>query len=179
MKTAALAALAALLCAGPLRAEDAKPQGTSSLPESTITWFRHLRQGLSESAVRHRYQRRSAVAVAAVRGAPQDSSSADPDKPDWKLASKSEKAAAKQERAELAAAVDQITTGKLDDGRASLAAFEKAHPKSRLLPEVAQVREHMKDLEPAQGAAPEAKPAGEPAKPVEAAKPEDRAAPAH
>ncbi len=162
MRKMLVPALAALLCCGAALAEEpAKAEKPASALESTLIWFRHLREGLADTAVKHQYQHRSAAAVAAVRGPEQDS--VDPDKPEWKLKSKSDKAAIKKERAELASAVDLVIAGKYDEGRSALDAFEKAHPQSKLLPDVAEARENIKALEGARVA--QTPKAAEPAKP--------------
>jgi hypothetical protein len=136
----------------PLRADDAQASKLAALK----TWFKNLKDGLSDSAVRSHFQKqRSVGSVAAVRGEGQ--ASADPDRPEWKTSTKSEKAEFKKERQELAAAVDQIMGGKLVEGRASLDAFEKAHPKSRLLKDVAQARENASTMESLSAAPADAK----------------------
>ncbi|MBI5622812.1 MAG: hypothetical protein HY924_03435 [Elusimicrobia bacterium] len=120
------------------------------------TWFQHLKQGLTESAVQADYQRVRVTAVAAVRGTPQDS--ADQNKPSWKAGAKARKTAqAKTERQEFGKAVDLILEGKTGQGIAALEAFEKAHPKSALLADVAEAKERARQLE-AEGQSPEAAP---------------------
>lgn len=137
-----LVALAALLAAGPALAD--APAAPSPF-ETAITWFKHLREGLANSAVRGQFQARQVTAVAAVRGERQ--SSVDPDQPAWRLSSSPRSVAEKKERAELSAAVDQIIAGKYAEGGASLDAFEKRHPKSKLLPAVAEARKNLAALQ--------------------------------
>ena len=113
---------------------------------SLRTWFAHLKQGLASSAVQGHYQRRrSLTAVAAVRGAAQDS--ADLDTPVWKRGAQAKKAALlREQRAAFAKAVDLIIAGKLDDGAESLEAFEEKYPKSPMLPDVHEAQEKIKEL---------------------------------
>jgi len=117
-----------------------------SKPSALRTWFKHLREGLSESAVAGQYQKSKITAVAAVRGAPQQAS--DPEKPAWKGTARSRKAERlRKEKAEFAKAVDLVLEGKFEEGDQGLAAFEKAHPRSPLLPEVQEARQKAKDLQ--------------------------------
>ncbi|MBI5883689.1 MAG: hypothetical protein HZB91_11370 [Elusimicrobia bacterium] len=141
----------------------AKPAG-SPAPKAgkswLKTWFQHLKQGLSESAVQGDYQKVRVTAVAAVRGTPQDA--ADQNKPSWKAGAKARKSAqAKAERQEFGKAVDLILEGKSQEGIAALDAFEKDHPKSVLLADVREAREKARQME----AAEEAPGAAEPVKP--------------
>ncbi len=110
-------------------------------------WFENFKQGLMGSAVESQYQRRRGVAaVAAVRGARQNVD--DKNKPYWKGSAGSKQSAQlKKERAELAAAVDLALAGKTEEAMAAFDAFETAHPKSSLLPDVRQAREKLKALE--------------------------------
>lgn len=118
---------------------------------SIQTWFLHLKQGLSDSAVRSRYQtHRGATAVAAVRGAKQDA--ADADHPQWETMTKAQREALKKERLEFAADVDLALSGKVAQAGAGFDAFEKAHPKSRYLADVRQARERLKGLSAAPAA---------------------------
>ncbi|MBI5210705.1 MAG: hypothetical protein HY927_12105 [Elusimicrobia bacterium] len=117
-------------------------------------WFEHLKQGLSESAVQGQYQKARVTAVAAVRGTKQGAE--DPDKPSWKGGAKTKKAVElKKERQEFGKAVDLILDGKAKEGVAALEAFEKAHPKSTLLPEVAEAKSKAKEMEVSEAAAEE------------------------
>lgn len=113
------------------------------------SWFKHLKEGLADSSVSEHYQRKgSFAAVAAVRGAAQDS--VDPKAPAFKSSEKTRRSKAlRAERMELSAAVEQIIAGDLKQGQASLDAFEKAHPKSPLLADARQAREKAKELESA------------------------------
>lgn len=132
-------------------AEGAKSEAPRPKPSMLRTWFKHLKEGLSESSVAGSFQKSRVTAVAAVRGAPQGA--VEPDKPQWKGGAKAKKAEQlKKEKAELASAVDLILEGKVKEGEAGLEAFEKAHPKSPLLADVAEAREKLKELEA--GAAP-------------------------
>lgn len=120
----------------------AQPESRKSL---IMTWFEHLKKGLSESSVQHRYQRTRVTAVAAVRGDSQ--AQADPNQPEWKGSRKARKdAALRKERAEFAKAVDLIMEGKSEEGVQALDSFEKAHPKSSMLTEVREAREKAKEL---------------------------------
>lgn len=110
------------------------------------TWFEHLKKGLTESSVRSHYQKSRVTAVAAVRGAKQEAM--DADAPAWIGGPESRKAAqTRKERAEFEKSVDFILKGEFKEGLAGLEAFEKAHPKSGLLPEVRQARENAKLLQ--------------------------------
>ena len=137
-----LAVIAVLSClAGWTRAEEPASGKLSALK----TWFKHFKEGLAESSVSNQYQRGRLTAVAAVRGAQQESVNAD--KPQWKGGNKAKKAEQlKKEKAELAKSVDLILEGKVKEGQAGLDSFEKAHPKSTLLPEVREAREKSKEL---------------------------------
>ena len=133
-----------------LRAADAP-----AAPKRTFlrTWFEHLKEGLSESAVQSHYQKNRVTAVAAVRGAQQDV--VNPDKPAWKGGQKAKKSAqAKKERAQFGKAVDFILEGKTKEGLEALDAFEKAHPKSALLPDVEQARAKALELQAAEAESP-------------------------
>lgn len=163
------------------------PASTSPKARKTWlrTWFEHLKQGLSESAVQGDYQRVRVTAVAAVRGNQQQA--ADQNKPSWKAGAKGKKSAAlKAERREFSRAVDLILEGKVQEGVAALDAFEKAHPKSTLVSDVREAREKAREMQAAPEpveAAPAAAPAGnaqpdnkaDAGKPEEAAKPTDAA----
>lgn len=140
MRTLCLIALLAA-AALPVRAEE-PPKTRLSLLR---TWFKHLKDGLSESSISSYQQKRTVTAVAAVRGEGQES--VDPDRPAWKGGSRARRAAAlRQERTEFASAVDLILEGKLPEGTAALDAFEKAHPMSGLLPQVAEARQKATEL---------------------------------
>ncbi len=125
---------------------ESKPESKKSLLR---TWFEHLKKGLSESSVQHRYQRTKVTAVAAVRGDSQTQS--DPNQPEWKGSRKARKdAVLRKERAEFAKAVDLIMEGKTEEGVLALDSFEKAHPKSSMLGEVREAREKAKELSQAE-----------------------------
>ena len=135
-------------------ARAAEPVATSKTKAWYQTWFEHLKQGLAESSVQSHYQKSRVTAVAAVRGAKQES--IDADKPGWIGGAQSKKAAQlKKERAEFGKSVDAILKGDLKEGLSGLDAFEKAHPKSPLLDDVKQARENAKLLQDqAEAAAP-------------------------
>ncbi|MFI5345386.1 MAG: hypothetical protein ACHQ51_03325 [Elusimicrobiota bacterium] len=168
-----IAALAALALSGSARAEDAKPAPKDSI----MTFFRHLRESLSQSAVqgeRKKASRHSPNSVAAVRGEDQSSTLADPNEPTLLGDARSKKdKAAMAEDAEIAKGVDLILAGKTEAGVKALEAFKAAHPKSHAQ-EVSDAIERAKALPAAKPA--EAAAAPEPAKPeapkVEAPKPE-------
>lgn len=141
----ATAALAALLLAGYVRAEDAKPAPTAK--QSFMTFFRHLKESLAQSAVQGERKHNRVGSVAAVRGADQSSPLADPNEPvlkgDWR--SKRDKAAMAED-AEFAKAVDLVIAGKTEDGVKALEAFKVKHPKSRNLDKVQQAVDQAKGL---------------------------------
>lgn len=143
-------AFSLLFCAAPpLRAEESKAS-------SALSWFKNWKNALQRSAVEGKYRRmRTATAVAAVRGAGQ--AGKDPDAAYWK-GGWSEKRVAERmkEREELSAAVGLIFDEKPAEARAALDAFEKAHPKSSFLDEVADARTKLDELE---GKAPAEEPA--------------------
>lgn len=151
------AALAALLLAAPARAEDAKPAPAAK--QSVMTFFRHLKESLSSSAVSGQRKKGRIGAVAAVRGADQKSALADPDEPVLKgdMRAKRDKAAAVED-AEFAAAVELVLQGKAGEGVKALEEFKAKHPKSRNLDKVSEAIAQAKSLSAAA--------------PVEAAKPE-------
>lgn len=112
------------------------------------TWFKHLKEGLADSAVSGQYQKGKVTAVAAVRGSPQDA--VDPKKPSWKGSSQSKKAQElRKEKSELGKAVDLILEERFSEAEESLAAFEKAHPKSSLLAEAKEARAKLSELKDA------------------------------
>lgn len=168
------AALAALLLAGPVRAEEAKPAPAAR--DSIMTFFKHLKESLAQSAVqteRKKSARRSG-SVAAVRGASQSSSLSDPNEPSLKGDARSKKERlAMAEDAEFAKGVDLILAGKTDEGVKALEAFKVKHPKSRSLDKVQQAIDQAKALKaegsPAAEAAKDAAPKAEAPK-AEAAK---------
>ncbi len=140
MTRIALIVAAFIFCA-PLRAEE--PKAVSALR----SWFKHLKEGLSESSVSEHYQRRTSLAaVAAVRGSEQDA--VDPKAPVFLSSERMRRSKQlRAERAELSSAVDLILAGKLQEGEAGLDAFAKAHPKSPLLADARQAREKAQELE--------------------------------
>lgn len=141
----ATAALAALLLAGSVRADDGKPAPTAR--ESIMTFFRHLKESLAESAVRGERKRNRVGTVAAVRGADQSSPLADPNEPVLMGDARSKKDKLQlAEDAEFSKAVDLVLAGRTDDGIAALEAFKTAHPKSHSLDKVQQAIDQAKAL---------------------------------
>jgi chemotaxis response regulator CheB len=137
-----IAALSALLLAGPVLAADAKP--APSPRESMMTFFRHLKDSLAQSAVQGERKRNR---VGSVAGADQSSPLADPNEPVLKGDARSRKdKAAMAEDAEFAKAVDLVLTGKSDEGVQALEAFKNKHPKSRNLDKVQQAIDAVKSL---------------------------------
>jgi hypothetical protein len=138
------AALAALLLAGPVRAED-KPAPTAR--ESVMTFFRHLKDSLAQSAVQGERKKARVGMVAAVRGADQSSPLADPNEPVLKGDARSKKGKiAMAKDAEFAKAVDLVINGKTDEGVKALEEFKAKHPKSRNLDKVQQAIDQAKSL---------------------------------
>jgi hypothetical protein len=140
-----IVALAALLSAGSVRAEDAKAAPTAK--DSVMTFFRHLKESLAQSAVQGERKHNRVGSVAAVRGADQSSPLADPNEPVLKGDARSKKdKAAQAEDAEFSKAVDLVLAGKTDDGVKALDAFKTKHPKSRSLDKVQQALDATKAL---------------------------------
>ncbi|HXS99958.1 MAG TPA: hypothetical protein VN915_04745 [Elusimicrobiota bacterium] len=164
----ATAALAALLLSGSVRAEDAKPAPTAK--ESVMTFFRHLKESLSQSAVQGERKHNRVGSVAAVRGADQSSPLADPNEPVLKGDARSKKDKAQMaEDAEFGKAVDLVISGKTQDGVRALEAFKAQHPKSRDLAKVEQAIDEAKGLiaaKPAEVPAPAAVASTAPAAPA-------------
>lgn len=153
------AALAALMLAGPVRAEEAKPAPASK--DSIMTFFKHLRETLSQSAVQSERKKsgRRSGSVAAVRGASQSSALSDPNEPVLKGDARSRKdKLAMAEDAEIAKGVDLILAGKTDEGVKALEEFKAKHAKSRNLEKVQQAIDQAKALK---AEAPAAAPAAE------------------
>ena len=127
MKIIAVAALAALLVL-PARAEEKPAQAKTVWSD----FFKNLKNTLGQSAVGgERKKGRGATSVAAVRGTKQRDM-ADPNEPTLKGDSKSSKI--KKEIAyddELAASIELVSSGKLEEGLKGLEAFKVAHPKHR------------------------------------------------
>ena len=141
----AAATLAALVLAGPVFAEDAKPAPTTK--ESVMTFFRHLKDSLSQSAVSGERKRNRIGSVAAVRGTDLSSPVADPNEPVLKGDARSRRdKAAQAEDAEFAKAVDLVLGGKPDEGVKALEAFKTKHPKSRSLDKVQQAIDAAKNM---------------------------------
>lgn len=116
-----------------------------SVASSAKRWFANWRNGLMQSAVQSRYQKRSAASVAAVRGSKQTSD--DPNKPYWKGSVGSKQARRlREEKAELALAVDAILAGRIEEGRKKLDSFETRYPESTLMGDVREARTHLAAL---------------------------------
>ncbi|MBI4371217.1 MAG: hypothetical protein HY552_02850 [Elusimicrobia bacterium] len=160
------AALCAVMLSASARAEEA-PAASAPAPAvpaspaapdvsgSVMTFFRHLKSSLSQSAVSGERKKARGAAVAAVRGRSQASDLADPDQPALKGDRRSRRdRLAAAEDAELEKAVDLILAGKLEDGIKALEAFKAAHPKSRSLKSAEEALQKAKEL-----AAPAAEPA--------------------
>jgi TolA-binding protein len=131
--------------------------------DSLRTYFKHLKQGLMESSVAGSYQKRSSVAVAAVRGSGQADDKADLGQPAMKDPARERKIKArKAETREFEKAADLAVAGKFEEAGAALEAFEKAHPKSTLLADVKEAKGKVKEAIEAQKAEPAP---AEPAKP--------------
>lgn len=135
MKTFAAVLTLALLAAPAGAAEDA-----SAKMASMSAWFKNLKNALVPSMVSGRYTARSVTSVAAVRG--DEQTALDPDRPEWRTSTKSPKLEARKEKAALASAVDLIMSGKYDDGKSAIAAFEKDYPKSPLLTAAREARQN-------------------------------------
>ena len=162
----------AALSAGPSAAEDAAPKP----PSSVMSWLKNWKNSLERSAVEGRYRRmRTATAVAAVRGECQNS--VDPAKPYWKggWSEKCENERLK-ERKELASAVTSMMDGREAEARQALDAFEKAHPQSSFLSDVAEARAKLDEGKPTPPPEPAKEPVKEAPKEPEAKKPEAAAA---
>ena len=153
--------LAGLLFAGVLRAQET-PAPTSK--QSIITFFKHLKESLTTSAVSGHRKKGRVGAVAAVRGANQKTTLADPNEPILKGDSRAKKeVSAAAEDAEFAAAVDLILRDKTDDGVKALEDFKAKHPKSRNLEKIQEAIDQAKALKAAnaggvQSPAPKAEP---------------------
>lgn len=163
MKRIALFVVLALLSGSPaVRAEEAPKDAKSRF----MMFFKNLKDGLRESSVKGMHQKGKVTAVAAVRGAPQDDTRGDVNQPSMKEPMKSKKAKqARKERGAFEEAVDLITAGKVDEGDAKLAAFEKTYPNSPMIESVQEARAQVQALK---GTAPSAEPTA-PEKPAETA----------
>ncbi len=143
------AVLLTLSLAGVVRAQEAaKP--TSK--QSVMTFFKHLKESLTTSAVSGHRKKGRVGAVAAVRGANQKTALADPNEPILKGDARAKKeVAAAAEDAEFAAAVDLILRDKTDDGIKALEDFKTKHPKSRNLEKVQEAIDQAKTLRASNG----------------------------
>jgi len=164
-KNILLAALSAALLAGAARAEE-KPAPTAK--ESIMTFFKNLKNTLSQSAVQgERKKARGAGSVAAVRGAGQYSELADPNETSLKgdvRAKRTKQSVA--EDGEFEKGVSLVLAGKTDEGIAALEAFKVKYPKSRNLASVDEAIAKAKALaaEKAVTEKPAESPKAEPAK---------------
>lgn len=168
MKISFAAALcAAIVCVSfypavlPAAAEDAAKSPAADKVESLKSWFGTWKAALKKKAIQSRYRRGvSVTSVAAVRGAKQ--ADEDVKLPYWK-GSWSEKKSEEhiKEREEQAAAVELILEGKLEAAEAALGAFEKAHPASGYLKDIAAAKDKLKELRAAQAPSAPAVPAPE------------------
>jgi len=163
-----IAMLSALLLAGAARAEE-KPAPTAQ--ESIMTFFKNLKNTLSQSAVQgERKKARGAGSVAAVRGAGQYSELADPNETSLKgdvRAKRTKQSVA--EDGEFEKGVSLVLAGKTDEGLAALEAFKVKYPKSRNLASVDEAIAKAKALAAEKAAAeksekPAESPKAEPAK---------------
>jgi hypothetical protein len=169
MKATMTAALAVLLLSAGAKADETKPDAgnsasaapaasaasaASAARESVMTFFRHLKLALTDSAVAGERKKNRSAAVAAVRGAGQSSELANPDEPSLKGDE-----AARAEDAEIEKALDLLIAGKTDEGIKALEAFKTSHPKSRSLPDVQQALDKAKSLNDGAAAAPAPAPA--------------------
>jgi TolA-binding protein len=114
-----------------------------------MTFFKHLKESLSESAVQGQRKKGRVGSVAAVRGESQVSALADPNEPVLKgdpRAKKDKLAAA--EDSEFAKAVDFVLAGKVEEGVKALQEFTAKYPKSRNLDKVQQAINQAKELTP-------------------------------
>jgi TolA-binding protein len=116
--------------------------------ESILTYFRHLRDSLAQSAVSGQRKRSRVSSVAAVRGSNQASPLANPDVPVLKGDARSRKAKlARAEDAEFSKAVDLVLAGKRDEAIKALEAFKARHPKTHKAAEISQAIEQARALE--------------------------------
>jgi hypothetical protein len=175
MKATMTAALAVLLLSAGAKADETKPDAgnsasaapaasaasaASAARESVMTFFRHLKLALTDSAVAGERKKNRSAAVAAVRGAGQSSELANPDEPSLKGDAAAAKIqAARAEDAEIEKALDLLIAGKTDEGIKALEAFKTSHPKSRSLPDVQQALDKAKSLNDGAAAAPAPAPA--------------------
>jgi hypothetical protein len=139
-------ALAVMALAGPARADD-KTAPAPTARESVMTFLRHLKETLAQSAVQGERKKGRVGSVAAVRGADQSSPLADPDEPVLIGDARSKKdKAALAEDAEFAKAVDLLLAGNEAGGIKALEDFKAKHPKSRNLDKVQQAIDQAKSL---------------------------------
>jgi hypothetical protein len=148
--TFTIAALAAVLAAGSVRADDAKPAAAPAAPtarESVMTFFKHLKQALALSARADQRRNDRGAAVAAVRGGDQTSVAADPNQPAIKGGAAAAKAAKQRlEDKELESDLDLLLNGKTDEGVKALEAFKTKHPKSHNMASVQDAIDKAKSL---------------------------------
>lgn len=167
-----LVSFSSLLASGVYAAPPAKEAEKTPL-NGLRTWFKHLREGLSESSVSGAYQKRNVTAVAAVRG--EEQKSAELETVEWKGSRSAAGKARKAEQKELDVAVALIEQGQIEDGLKAIDAFEEAHPKSSFKKDLPEIRAKAKEYQAALAAggevapaAPESAPSGKDAAPAPA-----------
>ena len=162
--------LTASALAGFARAED-KPAPAPTARESVMTFFRHLKETLAQSAVQGERKKSRVGSVAAVRGADQSSPLADPNEPVLigDARSKQDKIAMAED-AEFAKAVDLLLAGDNGGGVKALEDFKTKHPKSHDLEKVQQAIDQAKSLTADKAAAVSPAAAASTAAPAEAPK---------
>lgn len=128
---------AAVFLSGVLTSSHAQTPAKADPKESIMTFFKHLKDSLSQSAVSGERKKGRTAAVAAVRGKEQTSAAANPDETILKGDAKSAKAKlSRAEDAEFGKAVQLILDGKNEDGIKELEAFKAKHPKTHKLDEI-------------------------------------------
>lgn len=164
-----VAALVAMLMAGSVRADDAKP--TASVQDSVMTFFQHLKQALTESAVASDRKNENTAAVAAVRGAAQTSDQADANVPTLKGDAAAQRLRLRRAQdAEFEKGLDLVLAGKAAEGIKALEAFKAKNPKYHDIAEVQQAIDKAKSI-PAEASATEKSAATSPAAASPAAAP--------
>ena len=147
--TLTIAALALLLAPLSVRADEAKPAAPAAptVRESVMTYFRHLKQALAQSAIADQRRNERGAAVAAVRGGDQTTVAADPNQPAIKGDAAASKAAKQRiEDKELEGDLDLLINGKTENGIKALEAFKTKHPKSHNLASVQEAIDKAKSL---------------------------------
>ena len=152
-----------------------RPAVVRAAQDSTpfVTFFKHLKESLSQSAVAAERKKGRGGSVAAVRGANQSSPLADPDR----TTLKGDAASARLKRQaaedlEFEKAVDLVLAGKTAEGAKALEVFKAKHPKSMSVRRVDEALEQLKAMQAS------AAPAAKAPEKAEAAKGEKAEAPA-